>query len=235
MPGFMIINPNESRSFNLVRFIFRNGERTMDSSGQIRSWLNLSVSLRARNLNGQSLKVNDKMGNPDWNCSCDCLAGTRYGESTLKWTTTSCMSTFRGSSRSSSGEIVSHTIIWKTMKPLSLPRQFGESSRNARRRTFNERLGKAGIFVSEAKNQSLCLCSRNCRRHAFASASSRSCSPSANRKGAVGMVEMVCLNCQKKQIVTLDEERQSCYGSNLLLWTEIRNVSPVVNTGTLYN
>ena len=63
MPGFMIINPNESR----VLILFGSYSGTVKDNGFF--WANpfmikRSVSLRARNLNGQSLKVNDKMGNP---------------------------------------------------------------------------------------------------------------------------------------------------------------------------
>ena len=63
MPGFMIINPNESR----VLTLFGKYNGTVKENGFF--WVNpffvkRMVSLRAFNLNGQSLKVNDKTGNP---------------------------------------------------------------------------------------------------------------------------------------------------------------------------
>ena len=54
--------------------------------------------------------------------------------------------------------------------------------------------------------------------------------------GAVGMVEMALAKLSEKDIVQLDEERKAAMVSNLLVvLCGDRNVSPVVNTGTLYN
>ncbi|MCO4293607.1 SPFH domain-containing protein [Solitalea sp. MAHUQ-68] len=61
--GIIIINPNESR----VLTFFGTYVGTVKANGLFfvnPLYKKQSVSLRARNLNGQSLKVNDKMGNP---------------------------------------------------------------------------------------------------------------------------------------------------------------------------
>lgn len=63
LPGLIIVNPNESR----VLTLFGKYVGTVKSDGFF--WVNpltakKKLSLRARNLNGQQLKVNDKMGNP---------------------------------------------------------------------------------------------------------------------------------------------------------------------------
>jgi regulator of protease activity HflC (stomatin/prohibitin superfamily) len=61
--GFIIVNPNEAN----VMVLFGTYAGTIKDSGF--HWINpfykrTFISLRARNLNGQSLKVNDKIGNP---------------------------------------------------------------------------------------------------------------------------------------------------------------------------
>src|SRR6478735_7718460 len=61
--GFIIINPNEA----IVLVLFGTYTGSVKTSGFY--WVNpftvrRRISLRARNLNGQSLKVNDKIGNP---------------------------------------------------------------------------------------------------------------------------------------------------------------------------
>jgi len=50
------------------------------------------------------------------------------------------------------------------------------------------------------------------------------------------MVEMALEHLNRKQIVTLDEERKAAMVSNLLVvLCSDRHTQPVVNTGTLYN
>ena len=54
-------------------------------------------------------------------------------------------------------------------------------------------------------------------------------------EGAVGMVEMALARLSEKDIVKLDEERKAAMVSNLLVvLCGDKNVSPVVNAGTLY-
>ncbi|MFN5706035.1 MAG: SPFH domain-containing protein, partial [bacterium] len=63
LPGFSVINPNEA----IVATLFGVYEGTVKQNGFI--WLNpfytkRKVSMRAMNLNGNHIKVNDKVGNP---------------------------------------------------------------------------------------------------------------------------------------------------------------------------
>ncbi|MFM7726744.1 MAG: SPFH domain-containing protein, partial [Flavobacteriales bacterium] len=54
--------------------------------------------------------------------------------------------------------------------------------------------------------------------------------------GAVGMVEMALNKLSERSVVHLDEERKAAMVSNLLVvLCGDKHVSPVVNTGTLYN
>jgi hypothetical protein len=55
-------------------------------------------------------------------------------------------------------------------------------------------------------------------------------------EGAVGMVEMALEKLSEREIVHLDEERKAAMVSNLLVvLCGDRNVSPIVNAGTLHN
>ena len=55
-------------------------------------------------------------------------------------------------------------------------------------------------------------------------------------EGAVGMVEMALESLSTKHVVELDEERKAAMVSNLLVvLCGDRDVSPVVNTGTLHH
>src|SRR5437870_5827813 len=63
MPGFFVVNPNASRV--LVLFgRYRGTARTPGFWWTNPFTVKTKVSLRARNLNGQKLKVNDLLGNP---------------------------------------------------------------------------------------------------------------------------------------------------------------------------
>ena len=55
-------------------------------------------------------------------------------------------------------------------------------------------------------------------------------------EGAVGMVEMALEKLEEHGTIQLDEERKATMVSNLLVvLCGEQSVSPVVNTGTLYN
>ncbi len=54
-------------------------------------------------------------------------------------------------------------------------------------------------------------------------------------EGAVSMVEMALDSLSEKKIIELDEEKKATMVSNLLVvLTSDKDVSPVLNTGSLY-
>ena len=54
-------------------------------------------------------------------------------------------------------------------------------------------------------------------------------------EGAVGMVEMALEMLNKRDIVTLDNERKAAMVSNLLVvLCGDRSTQPIINTGTIY-
>lgn len=102
---------------------------------------------------------------------------------------------------------------------------------------IQERLGKAGIDVIEARISHLAYAPEIAaamlqRQQAQAVVAART----KIVEGAVGMVEMALEELAGKQVVDLDDERRAAMVSNLLVvLCSDRHTQPVVNTGTLYN
>lgn len=101
---------------------------------------------------------------------------------------------------------------------------------------IQDRLDKAGVEVIEARISHLAYAQEIAqamlrRQQAGAIIAARS----RIVEGAVGMVEMALEELSRKQLVELDEERKAAMVSNLLvvLCSE-EHTQPVVNTGSLY-
>lgn len=236
MPGFMIINPNESR----VLILFGSYSGTVKDNGFF--WANpfmikRSVSLRARNLNGQSLKVNDKMGNPIeiaavivWQVRDTAKALFEVNDY-IMYVNIQSEAAVRHLAGNCPYDNLEDNEATVTLRGSS------EKVHEMLVEELNERLGKAGIFVSEARISHLAYAPEIAgamlqRQQATAVVAARQ----QIVEGAVGMVEMALSKLSEKQIVTLDEERKAAMVSNLLVvLCGDKNVSPVVNTGTLYN
>jgi hypothetical protein len=96
---------------------------------------------------------------------------------------------------------------------------------------------KAGIHVIEARISHLAYATEIAG--AMLQIQQASAIVSARKQiveGAVGMVEMALEKLSERNVVQLDEERKASMVSNLLVvLCGDKNVSPVVNTGTLYN
>ncbi len=105
------------------------------------------------------------------------------------------------------------------------------------RNDIQERLGKAGVDVIEARISHLAYAPEIAaamlqRQQAQAVVAART----KIVEGAVGMVEMALDQLRKDNIVDLDDERKAAMVSNLLVvLCSDRHTQPVVNTGTLYN
>lgn len=236
MPGFMVINPNESR----VLTLFGTYSGSIKENGFF--WANplmlkRSVSLRARNLNGQILKVNDKTGNP-----IEIAA-------VIVWQVQdTARASFEVSDYTNYVNIQSEAAVrhlanscpydnWEDNDAIVTLRGTTDKVHEMLLKELNERLGNAGINVMDARISHLAYASEIAgamlqRQQATAIVAARQ----QIVEGAVGMVEMALAKLSEKQIVHLDEERKAAMVSNLLVvLCGDRNVSPVVNTGTLHN
>ena len=105
------------------------------------------------------------------------------------------------------------------------------------RKDIQERLGRAGVEVIEARISHLAYAPEIAaamlqRQQAQAVVAART----KIVEGAVGMVEMALAQLKADGIVDLDDERKAAMVSNLLVvLCSDRHTQPVVNTGTLYN
>ncbi len=236
LPGLIIVNPNESR----VLTLFGKYVGTVKSDGFF--WVNpltvkTKLSLRARNLNGQQLKVNDKMGNPIeiaavivWEVN-ETAKATFAVENYLQYVNIQSEAAVRHLANSFSYDNMEDESAEITLKDGA------DKVSVILEEELNERLSRAGIRVIEARISHLAYAQEIAsamlqRQQASAVISARKLIV----EGAVGMVEMALARLSEKGIVDLDEERKAAMVSNLLVvLCGDRNVQPVVNTGTLYN
>ena len=236
LPGLVIVNPNESK----VLTLFGKYVGTVKKDGFF--WVNpftvkKKVSLRAFNLNGQQLKVNDKVGNPIeiaavivWQIK-DTAKAAFAVENYIAYVNIQSEAAVRHLANSfpydnNEDETADITLRGGTDKVSVFLEQ-----------ELNERLDRAGIEVVEARISHLAYAPEIA--HTMLQRQQASAIISARRlivEGAVGMVEMALARLSEKKIVELDEERKAAMVSNLLVvLCGDRSVNPVVNTGTLYH
>ena len=234
--GLTVINPNEAA----VTTFFGEYEGTMKQNGL--RWVNplfrrRKISLRARNLNGQKLKVNDKMGNPIeiaavvvWNVE-DTAQAVFEVDDYQKFVEIQSEAAVRKLAGSYSYDNIEDEEADITLRDGS-----GKIN-DMLEHELNERLVRAGVKVIEARISHLAYSPEIAgamlqRQQASAVVAARK----QIVDGAVGMVEMALAKLSEKEIVHLDEERKAAMVSNLLVvLCGEKSVSPVVNAGTLYN
>lgn len=235
LKGIFIVNPNDAKALTL----FGKYSGTTKQNGLL--WANpffarQHVSLRARNLNGQPLKVNDKIGNPIeigavivWNVvdTAKALYEVNNYEQFVAIQSEAAVRHLAGTCPYDFSEDESAVVTL---------RGGGDKVNEMLVNELNERLSQAGIIVSEARISHLAYAPEIAgamlqRQQASAVVSARKLIV----EGAVGMVEMALARLSEKEIVHLDEERKAAMVSNLLVvLCGDKNVSPVLNTGTLY-
>jgi regulator of protease activity HflC (stomatin/prohibitin superfamily) len=236
LPGLVIINPNESK----VLTLFGKYVGTVKHDGFF--WVNpftvkKKVSLRAFNLNGQQLKVNDKVGNPIeiaavivWQIK-DTANAVFAVENYIQYVNIQSEAAVRHLANSFPYDNIEDETASITL------RGGAEQVSVLLEKELNERLDRAGIEVLEARISHLAYAPEIA--HTMLQRQQASAIISARRlivEGAVGMVEMALARLSEKNIVNLDEERKAAMVSNLLVvLCGDRSVNPVVNTGTLYH
>ena len=234
--GFLILNPNEAA----VLVLFGTYKGSIKSSGF--HWVNpfyirYLMSLRARNLNGQSLKVNDKLGNPVeiaavivWQVQDTAKAKFEVDDYTKYVNIQS-----EAAVRHLAG-ICPYDNFEEETAEVTL-RGGTDKVNGLLEDELNARLAPAGIKVMEARISHLAYAQEIAgamlrRQQATAVVAARR----QIVEGAVGMVEMALAKLSEREIVHLDEERKAAMVSNLLVvLCGDKEVNPVVNTGTLHH
>ena len=256
--GFMQIEPNEAR----VMVFFGKYEGTIKDNGFF--WVNpfyakKQLTLRARNLDAQPIKVNDKKGNP-----------VMIGQ-VLVWRVVDTYKASFDIDNTSKASIVTQGVrvdnLQEKMKSyedfvkvqsdaalryvagmfaydhsdeedekLTL-RSGGEEINAILEKQLNERLTIAGIEVIEARVNYLAYAPEIAavmlrRQQAEAIISARE----KIVEGAVGMVKQALNKLSEEAIIELDNDKKAAMVSNLLVvLCGDENPQPIVNTGTLYN
>jgi len=236
LPGFIIVNPNESK----VLTLFGHYTGTVKNDGFY--WVNplafkKKLSLRAFNLNGQQLKVNDKVGNPIeiaavivWQVK-DTAKAVFAVENYIQYVNIQSEAAVRHLANMFPYDNFEDESATVTL------RDGAEQVSIMLEQELNARLARAGIEVLEARISHLAYSPEIAnamlqRQQATAIIAARKLIV----EGAVSIVEMALDRLSEKEIVTLDEERKASMVSNLLVvLCGERAVSPVVNTGTLYH
>lgn len=236
--GLTVINPNEA----VVTTFFGDYMGTMKQNGL--RWVNplfrrKKISLRARNLNGQKLKVNDKLGNP---IEIAAVVVWRVGDT--------AKSSFEVDDYVKYVEIQSEAAVrhlagiyaYDSMEDEEAGTQEvtlrdGSGKINEMLEAeLTERLSRAGIDVLESRISHLAYAPEIAG--AMLQRQQASAVVAARRQivnGAVGMVDMALAMLSEKQIVELDEERKAAMVSNLLVvLCGEKAATPVLNAGTLY-
>lgn len=235
-PGFIAIEPNSAR----VMTLFGAYHGTVNVSGFFfvnPFYTKKNVSLRAVTLDVPQIKVNDKQGNP-----------IMIGAVVMYRVKDTFKAAFAVENYPDFVKIQSETAVRKLAGMYSYDNLEDEAAAITLRSSFEEvnhqlaleiadRLQIAGIEIIEARINNLSYATEIAqamlqRQQATAIVSARS----KIVEGAVGMVEMALEMLSHKKIIELDEDKKAAMVSNLLVvLCGDRNVSPVVNAGTLHN
>lgn len=249
--GFMIVQPNESR----VLTFFGKYSGTVKENGFF--WVNPffskeKLSLRAKNMDVEPIKVNDKNGNPImiglvlvWKINDTykaCFEVDSDVRSTITETSMKSVKSFDSFVRVQSDAalrkvagLYAYDNMDRDDEQITL-RSGGEEINERLEEELRKHLEIAGIEVVEARINYLAYAAEIAsvmlrRQQADAIISARE----KIVEGAVSMVDLALKKLSAEKIVELDEERKAAMVSNLLVvLCADESASPVINTGTLY-
>ena len=233
--GFLIVDPNESA----VLVLFGAYKGSVKTNGFY--WVNpffvkKKISLRARNIDSEPIKVNDKIGNPImiavvlvWRVNETFKAAFQVAdyEHFVNIQTEAAIRKLAG--------LYPYDNFEDHEAEVTL-RSGGEEVNDQLEKELSERLNIAGVEVMEARINYLAYAQEIAqamlkRQQAAAIVAARY----KIVEGAVSMVEMALEELSKKDIVRLDEEKKASMVSNLMVvLCGDKEATPIVNTGTLY-
>lgn len=233
--GLMIVQPNHSRVLNFFgKYVGTVKENGLFFVNPLYS--TYKISLRADNLQGQTLKVNDKMGNP---IEIGTVIVWRVGDTYKAAYEVSNYASYIKTQSEAAVRHLAGSFSYDNLEDENAPitlRDGGEKMNEILVQELNERMEKAGIVILEARISHLAYASEIAgamlqRQQATAIVAART----KIVEGAVGMVEMALQKLSEKDIVELDNEKKAAMVSNLMVvLCGEKAASPVLNTGTLY-
>lgn len=233
--GFTVVNPNQS----CVMVLFGEYKGTIKSNGFY--WVNpffvrRKISLRARNFDSETIKVNDKLGNP-------IMIGL-----VLVWKVDDTFKSAFGVDEFEHFVVVQSEAALRKLAGLYpydniedesakvTLRDGTEEVNDELEREIVERLDIAGIHVIEARINHIAYAQEIAqamlkRQQATAIVAARY----KIVEGAVSMVEMALEQLSQKQIVDLDDDKKATMVSNLLVvLCGDKDATPIINTGSIY-
>lgn len=234
--GFFVVNPNGSK----VLVLFGAYKGTVRENGFF--WANpfytkQKISLRARNFDSERVKVNDKIGNPIlinvilvWKVSNTFKAAFDVDnyEEFVRVQTDAAVRKLAGSYPYDNFDDMEADITLRSGM---------DEVNDALEGEITERLAIAGIEVMEARIGYLAYAPEIAsamlkRQQATAIVAARK----KIVEGAVGMVEDALAQLAKDNIVDFDEDKKASMVSNLMVvLCGDKEVTPVINTGTLHS
>src|SRR3982751_428797 len=237
LPGFFMLQPNQAAVVTLFGS-YLGTERTPGLRWTLPWNTRTRVSVRARNYNVETLKVNDRRGNPVEIAAVVVWRVEDTAQASFD------VEDFENFVRVQSESALRHTATrynydtgedHENSSEITL-RAGADTVANALIEELQLRVQQAGVKIQEAKLTHLAYAPEIAgamlrRQQAEAVISVRA----KIVTGAVTMVEMALKSLSEKNVVDLDDERRAAMVSNLMvvLCSE-RDTQPIVNTGTLY-
>ena len=253
--GFMMIEPNEAR----VMVFFGKYIGTVKENGFF--WANpfivmKKMTLRARNMDAEPIKVNDKNGNPimigqvivwriidTYKASFSIDNTTKQTQNAVGTTLTDKMKAYEhfvkvqsdAALRSIAG-MYAYDQVENEEEKITL-RSGGQEINELLEKQLNERLSLAGIEIMEARINYLAYAPEIAavmlrRQQADAIIAARE----KIVDGAVGMVKMAIKKLSEEEVIELDQDKKAAMVTNLMVvLCSDEPAQPVVNSGTLYN
>lgn len=237
LAGLYTLQPNEAAIIQLFG-AYRGTSRVPGLRATNPFYTRKKISLRARNFNGDRLKVNDKRGNP-----------IEIAAVVVWHVDDTAKATFDVDDYENFVKVQSEAAVRHLASSFAYD---AEESQDAQReptllesadvvaraleRELQERLEQAGVVVEEARLMHLAYAPEIAqvmlrRQQAEAIIAARQ----KIVHGAVSMVQMALSELSAKDVVALDDERKAAMVSNLMtVLCADSEVQPVINTGTLY-
>jgi regulator of protease activity HflC (stomatin/prohibitin superfamily) len=256
--GFIKIDPNEAR----VMVFFGKYEGTIKQNGYF--WVNpffekKQLILRARNLDAEPIKVNDKSGNPvligqvvvwrvkdtykasfDIDSEFKAQLPNTVGAKVVVQDKMKAYEYFVKVQSDAALRYVAGMYAYDNMEcadeKMTL-RSGGEELNEILEKQLNERLDLAGIEILEARINYLAYAPEIAAVMLRRQQAEAIISDSENIvEGAVSMVKHALLKLSAEKVIELDDQQKAAMVSNLLvvLCSE-ENAQPIINSGTLYN
>ncbi len=238
--GLYTLQPNEAAILQLFGD-YRGTSRVPGLRGTNPFYTRRKLSLRARNLNGDKLKVNDKRGNPIeiaavvvWHVD-DTAKAAFDVDDYEHYVKVQSEAAVRHLASTYAYDEADNQDAGAANEPTLL--ESADVVARALVRELQARLEPAGVVVDEGRLSHLAYAPEIAqvmlrRQQAEAIIAARA----KIVHGAVSMVQMALAELSAQKVVDLDDERKAAMVSNLMtVLCADSDVQPVINTGTLYN